>query len=354
MKIALVVHDLHERGGHSLYTRALADALSRSHQVKVFANRCERPLESHWQFGAVPAWRLSALACVQSFPLGLRAQRRELADFDIRHTQGYCGGDPNVVTAHICVAAYLDSLGDVAWRDRASLRLIAEAERRFYRSYRGRIIAVSRLVASDLTERYGVRSPIRIIPHGVDHTRFHPLIMATHRRAVRAGLGLTEGRLTALYAGDLTKAHVGLKQLAAAAPEVQLMIVTGSRRYRWSAPNVRFLPPLASIEKYYAAADAFVFPTTYDAFGMVALEAMASGLPVFCTDRAGAAELIENGVDGRVLPLSDWVEGTVEGLSDPACLETLGRDAARSARRWDWASVIASVEQVYRGSAELS
>ena len=43
MNIALVVHDLHERGGHSLYTRVLADELARRHEVAVFANRCERP-----------------------------------------------------------------------------------------------------------------------------------------------------------------------------------------------------------------------------------------------------------------------------------------------------------------------
>ena len=116
MNIALVVHDLHERGGHSLYTRVLADELSRRHEVAVFANRYERPVEARWAAHHVRAWRGSALASVQTFPWGLRAQASALAAYEIRHAQGYCGGRPNVVTAHICVAAYLDSLRAVSGR----------------------------------------------------------------------------------------------------------------------------------------------------------------------------------------------------------------------------------------------
>ena len=68
-----------------------------------------------------------------------------------------------------------------------------------------------------------------------------------------------------------------MKELSAAAPQVQFAVVTGSRSYHWSAANVSFIPATSEVAKYYAAADAFVFPTTYDAFGMVVLEAMAAG-----------------------------------------------------------------------------
>ena len=64
MNIALVTHDLHEHGGHSLYSRRLADALSRQNEVTVFANRCERSSDDSWKFIQVPAWRRSALATV--------------------------------------------------------------------------------------------------------------------------------------------------------------------------------------------------------------------------------------------------------------------------------------------------
>jgi len=347
MNIALVVHDLHERGGHSLYTRVLADELSRRHEVAVFANRYERPVEARWAAHHVRAWRGSALASVQTFPWGLRAQASALAAYEIRHAQGYCGGRPNVVTAHICVAAYLDSLRAVSWRHRLSLQLMAAAEARFYRRYEGRVIAISQRVARELQERYQVRGASSVIPHGVDVARFNSLERAATRQSVRREIGVHADAPLALYVGDLTKAHSYLKELARTAPDIELVIVTASAAYHWPAPNVRILAPTAELARYYAAADAFVFPTTYDAFGLVVLEAMAAGLPVFSSDRAGAAELIASGRDGFVTPLDEWVEATAARLHDHALLQTTGRAAAQTARRHDWAKVVAAVEQLY-------
>ena len=54
------------------------------------------------------------------------------------------------------------------------------------------------------------------------------------------------------------------------------------------------------MEKFYAAADLFVLPTIYDPFSNACLEAMASGLPVITTLNNGAAEIIEEGIDGFV------------------------------------------------------
>ncbi len=347
LKIALVVHDLNEHGGHSLYTKILADALSRNHEVAVFANGCERPAEARWQSHHVRAWRGSALATVQTFPLGLRSYANELADYDIRHSQGYCGGDPNVVTAHICVAAYLNSLRDISARNRASLRLMAAAEERFYRGYGGSVIAVSRKIARELKELYGVSGSISVIPHGVDADRFNIRNRARFRTEVRQELTVEENETLALYVGDLTKSHSYLKELSAAASDIRFVIVTTSQVYHWSAPNVQILPPTAELERYYAAADAFLFPTTYDSFGMVVLEAMASGLPVFCSDQAGAAELIESGQDGFVLPLNEWLGETAIRLRDRAQLKEIGLAAEQSAKRHEWSSVVSSVEKVY-------
>jgi len=347
MNIALVVHDLHERGGHSLYAKILAEGLSLRHDVSVFANRCERPDGARWQSQHVRAWRGSALACVQTFPLGLRSQAAALGGYEIRHAQGFCGGRPNVVTAHICVAAYLDSLRSVSLRHRLSLQLMAAAEGRFYRRYEGRVIAVSRKVARELREFYGVRAHVSVIPHGVDAARFDGSNRECARACVRREIGIGEDKTLALYVGDLTKSHTYLRELARAAPDTRLLIVTASRAYRWDAPNVHILPPTDEIERYYAAADAFVFPTTYDAFGMVLLEAMAAGLPVFSSERAGASELIESGRDGFVTPLDEWVEATAARLRDHALLRETGRAARQSARRRDWPSVVNAVEQIY-------
>lgn len=348
MKIALVVHDLHEHGGHSLYTRILADELSVNNDVTVFANRCERPTDARWRFQPVRAWRINALASVQTFPLGLSAHAAQLSDFDVRHMQGFCGGKPNIVTAHICVAAYLDSLHSISLRNRASLRLMAAAESRFYRHYEGRVIAISRKIADELRDFYDFRGEVQVIPHGVDASRFNTINRKEHRSSTRAELGFSKEQPVALYVGDLTKAHTHLKALAKATPEVQFIIVSRSVQYRWNMQNVRFLEPTTELERYYAAADAFVYPTTYDSFGMVVLEAMASGLPVFCSDQAGAAELIESGKDGFIFPLEDWVEATAAGLRDCQKMAAVGREAEVTAQKHTWSTVVRNVEQVYR------
>ena len=346
MKIALVVHDLHNHGGHSAYTKILADALSRRHDVTVFANRCEQPSDARWQFQRVRAVRANAAMTVRSFPLSLRFRRSLLSKYDIRHAQGYCGGNPNVVTAHICVAAYLDSLRSVSWRHRRALQLMANAESRFYRRYQGRVIAVSSKIARELREFYDVAGPIDVILHGVDAARFNR-DCKDQCVTVRRQLGIEDHETMLLYVGDLTKAHVYLKELAQAAPWATLVIVTYSQAYRWKSGNVRILSSTRQLAPYYGAADAFLFPTTYDALGMVLLEAIASGLPVFSSDRAGATELIQPGRDGFVFALDHWVEATVAGLRNLATLRAVGDEARNTACRHGWSKVVREVEQLY-------
>ena len=347
MNIALIVHDLHERGGHSLYTKILAEAFSRKHEVAVFANRCERPADARWQSHHVRAWRTSALATVQTFPIGLRSLANSLSRYQISHAQGFCGGRPNVVTAHMCAAAYLNSLRDITPQNRASLKLMAAAEARFYRRYKGRVIAVSQQIANELKDLYDVNGTTKVIHHGVDVRRFNQGDREQSRTRARARLGIGEDERLALYVGDLTKAHSYLKELSAAAPDTKFVIVTPSRVYHWVRPNVQILPTTDDLRPYYAAADAFVFPTTYDSFGMVVLEAMAAGLPVFTSDQAGAAELIEHEVSGFVISLDEWVAKTADGLRDINQLRAVGVAAEKTAATHDWLSVVSAVEKVY-------
>lgn len=72
---------------------------------------------------------------------------------------------------------------------------------------------------------------------------------------------------------------------------------------------------------YYALADAFVFPTHTDPWGLVVNEAMACGLPVIASEAAGCvADLVHNGWNGRVVPV-----GNVPQLA--SAMEELGQDA---------------------------
>lgn len=63
--------------------------------------------------------------------------------------------------------------------------------------------------------------------------------------------------------------------------------------------------PQVELREAYLSADALIFPTLSDSFGMVVTEALAHGCPVLTTDAAGAGELLREGVDGRVIAAGD-------------------------------------------------
>lgn len=70
--------------------------------------------------------------------------------------------------------------------------------------------------------------------------------------------------------------------------------------------------PQTALPQYYGIADIFVFPTRSDTWGLVLNEAMATGLPIVCSDAAGAApDLVVNGKNGYLVPV-----GGVEKLSE--------------------------------------
>ncbi len=211
----------------------------------------------------------------------------------------------------------------------------------------------------DLRRHYGREDGVRVIHHGVDTETFHPRNRAAWRSAVRDRIGLSDDACVALYVGDCQKALPAAVRALARAPGVHLVAVSGSASgpYRpliareGVSDRVHLLPATGRVERYYAAADLFVFPTFYDSFGLVATEAMASGLPVVCSRAAGAAELIEDGVNG-LLVRDAWdaaaLADAVRRLAaDPALRRRLGEAARRSIEPYTWDEVARRTLEVY-------
>ena len=63
--------------------------------------------------------------------------------------------------------------------------------------------------------------------------------------------------------------------------------------------------PKVQLKEYYNRADVFILPSLGDSYALVVLEAIASGLPVIVTENVGAADAIENGKNGFVIPAGD-------------------------------------------------
>ncbi len=88
-----------------------------------------------------------------------------------------------------------------------------------------------------------------------------------------------------------------------------------------------------------AQADALIFPTLCDGFGMVATEAWSRGLPVITTNRAGAADLLEPGHNGLLVPAGDAaaiVEAIAWCLDHRTELAAMRGPALATAARWQW------------------
>ena len=93
-----------------------------------------------------------------------------------------------------------------------------------------------------------------------------------------------------------------------------------------------------NLAAYYALAEALVFPTHAEVWGLVVNEAMACGLPVVCTDVTGCAgDLVEEGWNGRVLPPRN-VERLTQALEDlarsPEATRVMGENSKRRIQRY--------------------
>ncbi|MGJ3258564.1 MAG: glycosyltransferase family 4 protein [Rhodospirillales bacterium] len=98
----------------------------------------------------------------------------------------------------------------------------------------------------------------------------------------------------------------------------------------------------SDIHDAYKNADIFCLPSHEEGFGMVVLEAMASGLPVVLSDQVGAADLIEPGVDGLIFKAGD-----VEALS--TAMASLTDDRDRRGQMGDAAAKKARTSQTWDG-----
>lgn len=118
-----------------------------------------------------------------------------------------------------------------------------------------------------------------------------------------------------------------------------------------SAPTgIEFRGSVAQAQLFeaLAGADVLVFPTLSDGFGMVVSEALAHGVPVIVSDHAGAADLIEQGRNGFIVPagnpraLQDRLQWC---LDNRAALAAMREQACASAARWQWADYRAAIRK---------
>jgi len=195
---------------------------------------------------------------------------------------------------------------------------VKAAEKRLFASPRLKaVICNSRMVREEIRHYFSVPGDkLRVIYSGVDTRAYHP-DLKQHRTQVRSRHGIPDDATLFLFVGSgfERKGMAALLEAMAALPADTFLLVVGRDRHvsrfqavsekRGMAQRVIFLGAQEDVKPYYGAADALVLPTLYDPFPNVAIEAMASGLPVITSLKSGAAELIENGRNGFVCDALD-------------------------------------------------
>jgi UDP-glucose:(heptosyl)LPS alpha-1,3-glucosyltransferase len=257
--------------------------------------------------------------------------------------------------------------------------LILRLERAILRGGRFRvIIAISDMVKRNIMQHYGVApNRIEVLYNGVDLDRFNPENRRKYRREIRERYGLAEEDFVILFVGSgfERKGVKYLLQAVESVPESVAVMIVGKGKGssvlahdRGTNPpsgsgesdgrafqrrqKIIFCGPQEDIEKYYSAADIFVFPTIYEPFGNVHLEALASGLPVITTKNSGASEIIVDGEQGFVIDRPEDVASLSEKVR--YCLHhrdfsaSMGDNARKLAEEFSNEKHIARVLELYQ------
>ncbi|WP_375770740.1 glycosyltransferase family 4 protein [Archangium gephyra] len=367
MKLALVTHNVIRSDGQGRVNYQLArHALAKGHEVLLLADQVEPELlerGARW-LRLHPRVQKPHLLKVAEFTQRASALvRRVRGEADILHANGYVLDEPHHLnTSHFVHAAWLRSsvrASEITGRLRSTYQWLYTAanarwEQRAYRQAR-LVAAVSEAVREDLLATGLSPEHVVTVPNGVDLEEFHP------GREPRAAWGLPEDKPLALFVGGIRTGRKNLDTVLAALREVpglHLAVVGDVRGSPFPAlaerlgvaNRVSFLGFRDDVARLLRASDLFVFPSRYETFALVVLEALASGVPVVTARSVGAASLVTPKC-GIVLPDAEDAAAlarAMRSLVENASLrERMGLEAREVAREHGWAEMAAAYFRLY-------
>jgi UDP-glucose:(heptosyl)LPS alpha-1,3-glucosyltransferase len=97
--------------------------------------------------------------------------------------------------------------------------------------------------------------------------------------------------------------------------DLKLLVVGKGKSPFITSRDYVFAGPMSDVENAYAAADLFIFLPIYEPSANVVVEALAAGLPVITSAQNGASELIQEGINGSVLPDPSDIDAVVESIA---------------------------------------
>jgi glycosyltransferase involved in cell wall biosynthesis len=209
------------------------------------------------------------------------------------------------------------------------------------------VIVPSTFSKNTLEQAPGLKASVQVVPYGA------PSVSSA---AIKNG----NTKLAVLFVGGLTQAK-GLSYLLEAAAKLERQInltLIGQRisavvpapavlaRHRW-IPSLAHNDLLGEMSRH----DVLVLPSLHEGFGLVISEAMAQGLVVIATSHSAAPDLINDRVDGFIIPIRS-AEAIAEKLEllrqEPARLREMKQAARRTAQAHSWESYRLSLARLAR------
>lgn len=366
MKICLVSpYDFAREGGVNQHIIALAEEFrSLGHIVKIMAPSSADEDElvdadpNIYRVGNVVPIKANGSVARITLSLNLSGQIKKILQkeqFDVIHIH-----EPLMPALPLTVLAHSKSLNIGTFHAFSQSHIGYYYGRYVFRLFVSKLdgrIAVSR-PAKDFISQY-FPGYYEIIPNPIDMNRFtnqaEPLPQ------------FMDGKLNILFVGRIGERRKGLKFLVRAfnyirqqVPEVRLIIVgkgdtKGYERYlrNNNIANVVFTGFVSDemLPRYYKSAHVFCAPSTGgESFGIVLVEAMASGLPIVASDIPGYASVVQHGKQGLLVEpknIEMLAMSLIRLLSDAGLREKMGREGRDKAAQFSWKNVSQRVLEFY-------
>lgn len=298
------------------------------HEVFTFAPHIPKGVESAGRVFRMPSLPLPTRTEYRlTLPLVARRNKRQfLSHCDVIHSHslfitGWMASYyarrrfriPLVYTYHTLLDSY-------AHYSPLGPRFTSQLTRELTRTYANAadaVIAPTKSVAAEL-RRQGVTAPLSVVPTGIDIEVFRRPERAVLAAELRARLGIASSAPLLLLVSRLAHeknvplALEALGRLRQRIPDAQLLLVGSGPLLGFLKDQVRdsgldqavhFVGPVehSAIPAFYAAADAFVFPSVTETQGLVLAEAFASGLPVVALDNPQTREVFGEHLAGSIV-----------------------------------------------------
>ncbi len=222
------------------------------------------------------------------------------------------------------------------------------------------VTAVSESLRNDTYEHFRVNKAIEVIPNFVELDRYRTEVDETLRRAYAPNgeriLIHTSNFRKVKRVEDIVRIFSRIREEV---PAKLLLIGDGPERQNIEAlcremgtcQDILFLGKLRNTEEVLPLADLFLLTSETESFGLAALEAMASSVPVISTNAGGIPEVNEDGVSGYLSPVGDvehMANNALRLLHDPELLKRFKQQARERAERFDLCKVMPLYEELYQ------